>query len=303
MIKEAIKKKIVSKSQGALIIEYPRNELPPIMILKSDETTTYLTRDLAAIKYRLKRWKPNLIVYEVGAEQSLYFKQLFWAAELLKWAKREKFFHIAHGLIRGKYGKFSTRKGKTIYLEKILEQAIRKAKKIIEKSETNRGLLKKEKQEVAKAIGIAAVKYNDLSQHYSKDIIFDWDKMLNLQGNSGPYLQYTIVRCQSVLKKGKYNSKTKINFQNFNQAEENILRAIYKFPEIVEQAAENFSPNLICNFAFELAQNYNLFYNQYRILLAESKELKQFRLCLTAAVSQVLTNSLLLLGISVPKKM
>lgn len=304
IIEEVKKKKITIKSQGALIVQYPKDELPPAMILKSDGTTTYFTRDLATIKFRLKKWKPDLIVYEVGADQTLHFQQLFKAVELLGWTKKTKFFHIAHGLYRTKTGKFSTRKGETIHLEEVLNEGILKAKEIIEKSETARGLSEKEKEEVAKIVGIGAVKYNDLAQHYSKDIVFDWDKVLNLKGNSGPYLQYTFVRCQSVLRKAKF----KIDFRelkifNFNKEEEEILREIYKFSEVIEESAEKFSPNLICNFIFNLAQRYNLFYNLHPILKAETKELKNFRLALTKAVALILKSSLSLLGISTPEKM
>ena len=302
IIKEAIKKKIAIKSQGALIIKYPKDKLPLAIVLKSDGATNYLTRDLATVQYRLKTWKPDLIIYEVGVEQSLHLKQLFWAIEFLGWAKREKFFHMAHGLYRSKKGKLSTRKGKTIHLESVLQEAIERARKIIEQSETSKNLSDKEKEKIAQIVGVGAVKYNDLSQHYSRNIVFDWDKILNLKGNSGPYLQYTFARCKSVLRK----SKTNINFKNIkdlNLEEKDILRTIYRFPEIVQGAADKFSPNLICNFAFDLAQKYNLFYQKHSIIKAETDNLKMFRLSLTTAVAQILKNSLSLLGISVPEKM
>ena len=304
VIKEAVEKKVAQKSQGALIIKYPQKEFPPAMIVKSDGATTYFARDLATVKYRIEHWDPDLIIYEVGAEQNLHFKQLFSAIELLGWAKKAKFFHVAHGLIRFSEGKFSTRKGITIHLEKVLQEAIERAEKIIKKSKVGENLSEKEKKEVAKMVGIGAVKYNDLSQHYSKDIIFDWDKILNLKGNSAPYLQYTYARCQSVLRKAKFKNNFKeIKAIDFKREEENILRTIYKFPEIVRMAGERFSPNLIANFAFDLAQKYNLFYDLCPIIQAETKETKEFRLFLTAAVAQLLKNSLSLLGISAPEKM
>ena len=303
IIKEAKEKKIAIESQGALIIKYPHNELPPAMILKSDGATTYLTRDLATVKYRLKKWKPDLIIYEIGVDQELHLKQLFRAVELLGWDKT-KFFHVAHGLYRKTTGKFSTRRGETIHLEEVLKEAILRAREIVQNSETGRGLSEEEKEKVAKMVGIGAVKYNDLSQHYSKDIVFDWEKILNLKGNSAPYLQYTFVRCQSVLRKVKFKTlPKKIEAIDFNLEEEDILREIYKFPEIVQEAAEKFSPNLICNFIFDLAQKYNFFYDLHPILKAKTEELKIFRLALTMAVAQVLKNSLNLLGISAPEKM
>jgi len=303
IVQEAINKKIAIKSQGAIIIDYS-DKLPPAIILKSDKATNYFTRDLATIQYRLKKWKPDLIVYEVGAEQSLHFRQLFEAVELLGWIKKDKLVHIAHGLYRSKAGKFSTRKGQTIHLEEILVEAIERAKKMIESSETIKDLSDQEKEETAKVVGIGAVKYNDLSQHHSRDIVFDWDKILNLKGNSGPYLQYTYARCASILRK----TETKLDLKKIkdiklNSEEEDILRDIGRFPEIVQEAACKFSPNLICSFAFELAQKYNLFYQFHPVIKAETEELKILRLSLTTAAAQILKNSLSLLGINTPEKM
>ncbi|MCD6094477.1 arginine--tRNA ligase [bacterium] len=307
VVEELKKKKIVHQSQGALIVEFPDKQLPPAMILKSDGSTTYFVRDLAAIKYRLKRWNPDLFIYEVGADQTLYFKQLFRVVELLKWKGKKRFVHIAHGLIRSKEGKFSTREGKTIHLEEVLEEAIRRARKIIEKSETSKNLSEREKIKICKVVGIGGIKYQDLSSYHTKDIIFDWNKILTLKGNSGPYLQYTYARSRSVLKKAKTirkNFKT-LSLCNFEikPEEMEILRTIYKFPEVVEDAGYNFSPNLICEFAFKLAQRYNLFYELYPIIEAENSKIRDFRLALSAAVSQILKNSLSLLGIEVLEKM
>jgi arginyl-tRNA synthetase len=305
VIEELKERKIAKESQGALIIEFPKNEFPLVILQKSDGTTTYFTRDLATIKYRLKRWNPDLIIYEVGADQQLHFQQLFKTVEILGWAKKTKFVHVAHGLYRTKTGKFSTRRGETVHLEDVLKEAIERAKEIIEKSETSRGLTEREKEKISKIVGIGAVKYNDLSQHPSKDIIFDWEKVLNLKGNSAPYLQYTFVRCQSVLRKAKklQIENFKLQIEKLKKEEIDILREIYKFPEIVEEAAEKFSPNLICNFIFDLAKKYNLFYDLYPILKAEDEEIKNFRLILTKSVAQIIKNSLSLLGIQTPEKM
>ena len=190
VVQEVINKKLAVSSQGALIIEYT-NGLPPAIILKSDKATNYFTRDLATIKYRINKWKPDLVIYEVGVEQSLHFQQLFETVGLLGWIDKNKLVHVAHGLYRSKTGKFSTRKGQTIHLEEILNEAIERARQIIKDSKVINDLSPARKEETAKIIGIGAVKYNDLSQYHLKDIVFDWDKILNLKGNSGPYLQYT----------------------------------------------------------------------------------------------------------------
>ena len=303
VIEEAKEKGLAKESQGALIFEYPNESLPPAMFLKSNETSTYFSRDLAAIKYRIKRWHPDLFVYEIGSEQSLHVRQFFSAAELLGWAGKEQLVHIGHGLYRTAEGKFSTRKGQTIHLEEVLNEAVVRAEKLISGPGQNKDFKAKEKTQIAGMVGVGAIKYNDLSQHYSKEIIFDWDKMLNLKGNSGPYLQYAIARCQSLINKAKSWQKPGFCQLSLASEERAVLGLLFKFPEIVAEAARTFSPNLLCNFAYELAQKYNLFYEKLPILNAEEKEQKIFRLALTKATAQILKNSLGLLGIGAPKRM
>lgn len=300
VIQEALHKKVAKKSRGAIIIEFPDKKLPPLMIQKSDGTTLYSTRDLAAIKYRKEKFKPYKIIYEVGADQTLYFRQLFWAAELLGWGKRNDYFHVAHGLMRFKKGKMSTRKGKVVFLEEVLEEAIKRAREIIESKNPNL----KHKEKIAKAVGIGAVKYNDLSHHYSRDIVFDWEQALSLKGNSAPYLQYTYARACSVLKKDNKRIKIGKRGKKIEKKEERmILELLFQFPEVVKQAAEQHSPNLICNFLFELAQAFNFFYEHLPILKAETEESKKIRIDLTSAFAQIIKNGLGLLGIETPKKM
>jgi len=297
VVEEALKKGVAKESQGAIIIEFPDNSLPPMMIQKSDGTTLYSTRDLATIKYRLDKFKPDKIIYEVGSEQTLHFCQLFRAVELLGWAGKENFVHVAHGLMRLKSGKMSTRKGDVIYLEDVLNEAVEKAKKIIEEKNPELG----GKEEIAKIVGIGGVKYNDLSSHPSTDIIFDWDKVLNLEGNSGPYLQYAYIRAENILRK----SETKINSRNLEfkeQKELDLLRKLEKYSYIIEKSAENYSPNFICNYLFELSKEFNSFYESVPVLKAEGNA-RSSRLALVRATAQILKNGLALLGINVPEHM
>ncbi len=301
VIQEAKEKGLVKKSEGAEIIEL--KGMPPGMLLKSDGATTYLTRDLAAIKYRIETWNPVLLIYEVGADQKLHFRQLFEAARLLSWAKNRELVHVAHGLIRGKWGKLSTRRGETVRLEEVLEEAINRARKIIDGSETGRGLSEKEKKEIAKAVGVGAIKYFDLSHHPTSDIVFDWERLFLLEGNSAPYLQYTFARTQSVLLKSKKQKvKNRITNQGreINREEMSLLRSFSRFSEIIIDAAKNYSPNLLAAYLFDLAQKYNHFYNRHRIIGSDNEE---FRLALNAATGQILKNGLRLLGIETPEKM
>ncbi len=300
LIKEMKTKGLAIESQGALIVKFSDPKLPPIILVKSDGTTTYLARDLAAIKYKIEKWSPNLFIYEVGSDQSLYFKQLFEIIRLLGWDNKAQFVHLAHGLVRWKHGKFSTRKGETIHLEEILNEAVRRAFKIGEQSKNEGKLSREDKITIAEMIGIGAVKYNDLSQHHSRDILFDWEKLLNLKGNSGPYLQYTLARANSVLEKSSGFNETEVRTEELNKEEELFLRKIRLFPQRVTEAGQTFSPNIICNFLFDIAQSYNLFYNQHKIIGSENEGL---RIAITMATLQVLKNGLKLLGISTPNRM
>ncbi|MGB9637299.1 MAG: arginine--tRNA ligase, partial [Microgenomates group bacterium] len=334
VLEDCRKKGILKESQGAQVVEIPGMKVPA-MLVKSDGATTYLLRDLAAIKYRVKTWRPDLIVYEVGADQSLHFRQLFNLAVQLGYGNLNMFVHVAHGLIRWPTGKFSTRSGKTIHLEEVLKEAIERAKKLSEGTNAStivHQFVLKDSEKVAKAVGIGAIKYNDLKQNPRTDIIFDWDQILTLNGNSGPYLQYTYARTQSVLRKvqsqtayqpagklGKVQCFSNETMKQLNNEEMVLLRTIYRFPEVVEESAKQFSPNLLCNFLFDLAQKFNLFYDKHRILSQKSKfksqkvgiesenevteEQSNFRLVLTAAVGQVLKNGLGLLGIEALKRM
>jgi len=298
VIKEVREKGLSRKSQGAEIMEFPG--LPPALLLKSDGATTYFTRDLATIRFRLKEWDPEKVIYEVGADQKLHFQQVFAAAKILGWDKDRQFIHVAHGLIRFPEGKMSTRRGKTIRLEEILDEAFKRAKVIVAKSANFKGLSVKQKEEVAQALGIGAVKYFDLSHQPQTDIVFDWEKMFLLEGNSGPYLQYAYARANSVVAKGKVFKP--VSHVKLCQEELPLLRYLYRFPEVVEDAANNYSPNLLCNYLFELAQIFNSFYAVTPILKSEG-DLRSLRLSLASATAQTLKNGLTLLGITTPDRL
>ena len=297
VIKELKDKKILKLSQGAQIVEF--ENMPPAMIVKSDGTTTYFTRDLATIEYRLRNWNPDIFIYEVGSDQTLHFRQLFETVRKLGWIKKNVLKHVGHGLYRFKEGKMSTRKGTTINLEEILEMSVQKAKEIIRVSETSRGLKDIEINDLILKVGIGAIKYFDLIHQPASDIIFDWEKIFVLEGNSAPYLQYTYARTNSVLEKAKKTAKIDIEIK-LNDEEVSVLRALIKFSDSIVSAAKSYSPNLLCNYLFSLAQKYNTFYNKHKIIDGENES---FRLLLTKSTGQVLKNGLTLLGIESPTKM
>jgi arginyl-tRNA synthetase len=219
----------------------------------------------------------------------LHFKQLFAASKVLGLIKDStELVHTAHGLYLAPDGKkFSTRKGKTIKLEEVLDEAIKRAEKLGNNSEG-----------VAREVGVGAIKYFDLMHSVQSNVVFDWDKIMNMEGNSGPYLQYTVARCNSVL--AKKDMVFKGEYSNLNEEELAVLRSLIKFEGVIELSAKSYSPNLLCNYLYDLAQKYNHLYNSHKILGSEAEE---FRLALTNGTSQVLKNGLKILGIETPERM
>ncbi len=288
--KEIIDKGITKKSEGATIIEF--ENMPPAMLKKTNGTTTYFTRDMATIKYRMENWKPNLIIYEVGVDQQLHLKQVFKTAEMMGWTPDEGMVHIAHGLIRWATGKFSTRKGNTIHLSDVIDKAMEKAKEISPDND----------EETIKAVAIGAVKFNDLASDPRKDVIFDWDKVMSLDGDSGPYLQYTYARCQSVLNKTKIKEQKNINEvpKDINADEMALIKEFYRFEEKIVEASERFSPSVIAEYLLGVARKYNEFYAKNRII---DQPEETFRIFLTRTVASVLKTGLDLLGIQTVEKM
>jgi arginyl-tRNA synthetase len=304
VLKDLEDKGLIKESQGAKVVEIEGYDTPA-MIVKSDGATTYLTRDLATLKFRKQQWDPDLVVYEVGGEQKFHFKQVFQLSEKLGYIDQDKLVHVAHGLIgSGQGGKLSTRKGESIYLETVLNQAIEQAKKMISQSKIDKGLSDKGKKKISQAVGISAVKFNDLKQEPQKDVVFDWDQMLSLDGYSGPYLQYSLARAKSVLNKAeKGASEVGIGDYRLNSEELALLREFYQLPEILITSAENFGPHHLCQYLFGLAQKFNLFYQKHRILDPESEQEKKLRLFLTQVTANILEIGLNVLGIEVLERM
>ncbi|MCB1055529.1 MAG: arginine--tRNA ligase, partial [Acidobacteria bacterium] len=268
------------------------------LIQKSDGTSLYATRDLATIRHRMKTWSPELILYVVGGEQRLYFQQLFKAAELLGYGAHCE--HVPFGLIRLPKGRMSTRKGRVIFLEEVLDEAIARAEAILE----DRELGTDEKRKIAEKVGIGAVKWADLSQTRTKDVLFDWDKMLNMQGDSAPYLQYAYVRIASILRKAEIEVPAKVDASLLTEEPTiALVKALAGFPETVVAAAEGYFPHLVANYLISLARDFSSFYKQVPVLQADSPELVAARLGLCRMTGQVLRRGLGLLGIECPERM
>ena len=291
------------ESQGARIIDLEDKGInTPCIIEKSNGSTTYATRDLAAILYRARTYNFDKALYLTSYEQTLHFKQVFEVAKLL--GIDEKYtnglVHVPFGMVLLPTGKMSTREGKIIKLEELLQEAIQRAKKVIE--EKNPGL--ENKDEIAKKVGIGAVIFNDLANNRVKDEIFEWDQILNFQGETGPYIQYTYVRTKSVLEKvEKVPELSKIDLNELSdEYSQNIIKLMYDFENVLVQVTKKEEPSILSRYLIDLAKAYSSFYNENKIITDEQKT-QDARVYLTYAVGQVLKTGANLLGIEMPEKM
>ena len=293
------------ESQGAKIIDLEEKGInTPCIIQKTNGSTTYATRDLAAILYRARTYDFDKAIYVTSYEQVLHFKQVFETAKLL--GLDEKYIkgleHVPFGMVLLPTGKMSTREGNIIKLEDLLNEAIERAKKIIEQK--NPQLSAEEKETIAKQVGIGAVIFNDLANSRVKDEIFDWNQILNFQGETGPYIQYTYVRIKSVLEKAKYiplSSEVKEKYLEDNYSQ-NVLKLIYSFEETLNQVTNKEEPSILSRYLIDLAKAFSVFYNENKIL-DENDEVKNTRVYLTHCVGIVLKKGAELLGMQMPNKM
>ncbi|OGM87536.1 arginine--tRNA ligase [Candidatus Woesebacteria bacterium RIFOXYD1_FULL_40_21] len=306
MVEQGLKKGIFKKlPDGAVLSNLSKYDLSDTIVLRADGTSMYHTQDLYLTKLKREKFPSDLYMWDIGPEQELYLKQLFAMCEQLGIGKKENYFHMAYGFVYLKGGgKMSSRAGNVVSADTLLDEMVGKAKKIIEKSETGRNFTGDEKEKVAEAVGVGAIKYGFSKVGRLTDIYFDINESLSLEGNSGPYLQYTVARTNSVLAKTQKlkNSKTQrhLAIQQFNHEEELVLRALPRFADVIVDAAKSYSPNLLANYLFDLAQKYNNFYNTHRIIDSDNLIL---RLRLTSATGQILKNGLKLLGIQAPERM
>ena len=291
------------ESQGAKIIDLEDKGInTPCIIEKSNGSTTYATRDLAAILYRARTYDFDKALYVTSYEQVLHFKQVFEVAKLL--GLDEKYTngleHVSFGMVLLPEGKMSTREGNIIKLEELLNEAISRAKEIIEQKNPDL----ENKEEVAKKVGIGAVIFNDMSASRIKDEVFDWNTILNFQGETGPYIQYTYVRTKSVLEKAGYLPKIEdVKIENLSdEYSMAILKLIYNFEDVLIQVTDKNEPSILARYLIDLAKAYSSFYNENKIIV-DDKDVQDARVYLTYAVSQVLKQGANLLGIEMPEKM
>lgn len=298
VIDELREKGLLKESNGAQIVDLEKYGMPPCLILRSDGASLYATRDIAAAIYRKKTYDFYKCLYVVAYQQNLHFKQFFKVLELMgkEWAK--DLVHVAYGMVSLEDGAMSTRKGKVVWLEDVISKCVEKAYAIV--CEKNPDL--ENKQEIAEKVGIGAVIFGALYNNKIKDITFSYDKVLSFEGETSVYVQYTCARANSVLEKaGNIDCSLPENL-SVSDEEFEVVRVLSSFPETVQEAAEKYEPCYIARYAVDLAQKFNKFYFDCKILTAEDGA-KQFRLALTRATLRTLKNALSLLGIGVPDKM
>ncbi len=291
---------IAQVSDGALVVPLDDDKLPPAMLRKSDDSTLYITRDIAAAIYRYRTFHFDLALYVVGTPQSLHFKQLFSVLEKMGKPWYKNCHHIPFGQIRFKDSSMRTRNGNIIFLEDVLDKAVSLALKTIKKK--NPAL--KDKERIAQSVGIGSIIFNDLKNYRIRDITFDWEEMINFDGETGVYLQYTHARICSLLKKyteryGKVHVKSDLVY---GEELYSICLTLNEFEKTVIKAAEEFEPSIIARFLLEIASQFNNFYNQYRVITEDAK-LSLSRAVVVACVQKVMKLGLELIGIEAVEEM
>ena len=308
VVNELREKGLLTISEGASVVDLTekdangketKNSMPPCIILRSDGATLYATRDLAAAIYRQDTYHFDKCLYVVAYQQDLHFRQFFKVLEKMGYDWAKNCVHVAFGMISYEGQALSTRKGHVVYLDDLLAQAQEKALEII--NEKSPDLPNKE--DVARQVGIGAVVYADLSNNRIKDIDFRWDRVLNFDGETGPYVQYTHVRCCSVLRKAEDLTLPAPDWNALADDEaQACLRLMGRFPDVIREAAEKYEPSMITRAVTDIAQSYNKFYYEHRILDGDPAAMAA-RVALTKAVRNVIKTGLYLIGVDAPERM
>ena len=297
---EALREKgLLKEDAGAQIVDLTDWGMPPALILRSDGATLYMTRDLAAAKYRKDTYDFDKSLYVVAYQQDLHFRQLFKVLELMgyDWAKQCE--HVAFGMVSFEGGALSTREGHVVYLDDLLHQAIDKARAIIDEKSPDL----ENKDEVARQVGIGAVVFFDLYNNRIKDIDFTWERALNFDGETGPYVQYTHARAGSVLRKAEGVDTANPDFAALSDPfSQDVVRLIEQFPDVLKSAVNRSEPSMVTRFCVDLAQAFNKFYYENKVMVDEPGT-RAARLLLTRATKQVLRQALYLIGVEAPERM
>jgi arginyl-tRNA synthetase len=298
VVAELNEKGLLTESEGARIVDLSEYDMPPCLIVKSDGSTLYATRDIAAAMYRKKTYDFAKCLYVVGVTQKLQLQQWFKVVEMMGYTWAKDLYHVPFGTVSLGGEKLATRKGKVVLLDELFGRAIEKTLATIE--EKNPDL--ENKEEVARQMGVGAIVFSDLSSNRIKDVSFSWDEILNFDGETGPYVQYTHARAGSVLRKAGKAPVSSIDGALLDKPEERaVLRMLYRFPERVRQAMDEMEPSIVTRYLVDLAQDFNRFYHEHSIL-GEDAPLRTARIALTACTRKVLRTGLTLIGLAAPER-
>ena len=276
--------------------------LPTFLLQRSDGGTLYHTRDVATARFRVRQFQPARIIYVIGAPQELYLRQLFALVRLMGDANNVDLVHVPFGTVFDASGQaLSTRRGNMVYLETLLNEAHQRARAVVDASDPE--LDESEREEIAEAVGLGAVIYNDLHQGPRRDITLDWDRMLALEGNSAPYIQYMHARCCSILRRAGGSVPEHDPALLTHPSEQALVKQLAKLPHAVREAGAELAPQTVAGWCYETARSLAAFYRDCHVLNADSDDLRAARLALVAATAQSLKNGLSLLGIAAPERL
>lgn len=305
VIQEALDKGVAYRDEKGAVVVENLDSLPTFLLQRSDGGTLYMTRDVATVLFRLKEFSPARLVYVIGEPQSLHMRQLFALMRAMGHAQTIELMHVSFGTVFDTSGQaLSTRRGNMIYLEVLLDEAVARARAVVESKSGD--LPEAEKQAVAEAVGVGAVIYNDLYQDPKRNITLDWDRMLATEGNSATYLQYTYARCKSILRRASNEQPSAFEASPallVHPSEQRLIKHLARLPEALREAGARYSPFVIAEWCYTTAREFGVFFEQCPVLKAESSELRAARLALVAATAQALKNGLSLLGITAPERM
>ena len=299
VIDQLKEKGLLVQSQGTNVVDLEEFNMPPALITKNDGSTLYMTRDLAAAIYRKNTYDFDKCIYVVGSQQSLHFQQLFKVLELMGYEWSKDLIHVPFGMVALEEGTMSTRKGRVVFLEDVLKQAVEKTKEIVLSKNPNA----KNVEQIAKQVGVGAVVFQELSNSRIKDYTFSWSRTLSFEGETGPYVQYTHARCCAVLRKAEEEVTADINYDLLSEGDgAEVLKVIGSFNKAILAAMRKNEPHIITRFVLDLAQAFNKFYHDNPILV-DDVEVRKARLALVAATRQTIENALALLGMHAPERM
>ncbi|MCP4807334.1 MAG: arginine--tRNA ligase [Proteobacteria bacterium] len=304
LVDDILAKGVAEESKGAIVVPFTKKDGKglgdtPLLIRKADGAALYGTTDLATVRFRLDEWAPVKMLYVTDTRQQLHFRQFFAASKKLGWVSDGMLEHVWFGLLSLPEGAMSSRKGNVIRLKDLLDEAVSRARAVVDHSSSH--LPEEERAAIAEAVGIGAVRYADLSQNPQSNVTFEWDRMLAMDGNTAPFLMYSLARCRSIQRKGELSGEVAA-FTPVEPLERELTKMLLKFPEVFDTALSSYRPNMLCDYLFQVAKALNRFYAEHRVLDAEG-DTRVCRTSLVEATARTLEQGLGLLGIRALERM